>query len=299
MNDTPSNDMDNAATSNGDEPARAVAGQRLAEARRANNISIAEIAKELHLDENKVQALEENQFEVLGAPVFAKGHMRKYAELVGVPIDDMLADYYELNRSTGAPPVVGPRKRKPPRELAFGPWIVGILVVAILAAVLHWWLDDGQTAGPTARAPGVLEPFASERQSTDEDSASILPPGGAASQATVDAPPEPGKAMTSTIDVVAVDLDTLAAPDDQFAGGVRLVLTYTGDCWTEVTDANGDLLFIGKGTAGQTITRNGIPPLHALFGKSSNVKVTVDGVAFPISAADLRGNTARVTINAR
>ncbi len=46
------------------------------------------MAKELHLDEPKVQALEENQFDVLGAPVFAKGHLRKYAELVGVPVDD-------------------------------------------------------------------------------------------------------------------------------------------------------------------------------------------------------------------
>ena len=67
-----------------------LAGQRLAIARRENDISIADISKELHLDEPKVQALEENLFDQLGAPVFAKGHLRKYAELVGVPPGEQL-----------------------------------------------------------------------------------------------------------------------------------------------------------------------------------------------------------------
>ena len=108
--DSPQNE-DKPAAAGGDESNGPLAGQRLAIARRENDISIAEISKELHLDEPKVQALEENLFDQLGAPVFAKGHLRKYAELVGVPTDDILADYYKLNRSTGAPPVVGPSAR--------------------------------------------------------------------------------------------------------------------------------------------------------------------------------------------
>ena len=59
-------------------------GARLAKARRALQIPVVEIAKELHLDEPKVKALERNEFDVLGAPVFAKGHLRKYAQLVRV-----------------------------------------------------------------------------------------------------------------------------------------------------------------------------------------------------------------------
>ena len=54
------------------EPEEPRAGKRLAEARQAQNISVFDIAKELHLDELKVNALEENEFDVLGAPVFAK-----------------------------------------------------------------------------------------------------------------------------------------------------------------------------------------------------------------------------------
>ena len=116
-----------------------VGGERLAEARREQQISVLEIAKELHLDESKVRALERNEFDVLGAPVFAKGHLRKYAELVGVPIEDVLTDYYQLNRSTGAPPVVGPTRTQP-SDVKVGPWIAIVVAVVILGAGVWWFL---------------------------------------------------------------------------------------------------------------------------------------------------------------
>ena len=96
-----------------------LAGERLAEARRERQISVLEIAKELHLDETKVRALESNDFETLGAPVFAKGHLRKYAAIVGIDESDVLAEYYGLTRSQPIPPVVSER-RKPRRELLSG-----------------------------------------------------------------------------------------------------------------------------------------------------------------------------------
>ena len=107
-----SDDVDNQQT---EETARdtesPVAGERLAEARRGQQISVAEIAKELHLDELKVRALERTEFDILGAPVFAKGHLKKYAQLVGVDPDDALTDYYQLTRSADATPVISFRTR--------------------------------------------------------------------------------------------------------------------------------------------------------------------------------------------
>ena len=97
-------------------------GERLAEARREKQISVLEIAKELHIDEMKVRALEKNAFEKLGAPVFAKGHLRKYAQLVGVNGDDVLADYYRLTRADSPQPVVSLRRR-PKRDISPGPWV--------------------------------------------------------------------------------------------------------------------------------------------------------------------------------
>ena len=53
-------------------------GVQLRRAREAKGLLVHDIAQELHLDEWMLQALEEDDFTALGAPVFAKGHMRKY-----------------------------------------------------------------------------------------------------------------------------------------------------------------------------------------------------------------------------
>lgn len=119
-----------------------LAGERLAAARRDQDIAIKDIAKQLHLDEHKVQALEQNQFDVLGAPVFAKGHLRKYAALVKVPIDDVLTDYYQLNRSVGAPPVVG-APRKTQRDIDLVKYALPAAGVIFALVIISWWLASG------------------------------------------------------------------------------------------------------------------------------------------------------------
>jgi cytoskeleton protein RodZ len=78
---------------------------------------------------------------------------------------------------------------------------------------------------------------------------------------------------------------------------IQLVLSYSGDCWTEVTDATGRRLFFNLGSAGRTVTLSGIEPLGVLLGDSSNVTLRVNGQDYTISAADRRGKTARLTIN--
>lgn len=294
MNDHSPENKDKVSSQMDDDAPGPLAGQRLANARRENDISISEIAKELHLDEARVQALEENLFDALGAPVFAKGHLRKYAELVGVPTDDVLADYYKLNRSAGAPPVVGPKRPKPPTDISLGPWIAGTVAVILVAGAGYWWLN--REASPEISEPaGVLEPFASDRIPENTEAAEPTPldvPAGDRDRVETDSPPATPE-KTPDIEAVADQGPVAAAAGDQ----LQIAMTYSGDCWTEVTDANGDRLFFGLGQAGQTVIRNGTPPLRALFGDANNVRVTVNGVDFPISARAGRGNTARVTID--
>lgn len=134
--------MSDTSTADRDSAAGPLAGERLAQARRDQDIAIKEIAKELHLDEHKVQALEQNQFDVLGAPVFAKGHLRKYAAIVNVPIDDILTDYYQLNRSVGAPPVVG-APRKTQRDIDLAKYLLPGAVVLLAVILISWWLASG------------------------------------------------------------------------------------------------------------------------------------------------------------
>lgn len=271
------------------------AGERLAEARRKQQITVVEVAKELHLDERKVRALESNDFEVLGAPVFAKGHLKKYAQLVGVSIDDVMADYYQLNRSAAMPPVVG-KVRKPATEIRPGPWLAIVIVIIVVAAA-YWYF--------VARSPQSTSPPVStiDTESAEEEAPVVdrAPP----SDAVVDSP-APDEPVTEATDEPIAPLPAATEPvatseppaPEIAAGDLRLSMSFSGDCWTEITDASGRRLFFDLGRDGRSVSVTGQAPLSVLFGNADNVSISVNGEDYPIAAANRRGQTARMTITA-
>lgn len=283
-----------------DSEAEALGGKRLRAARRDNDISIRDIAKELHLDETKVRALEENSFDLLGAPVFAKGHLKKYAELVAVPVDEILSDYYKLNRSTGAPPVVGP-KRVRQRDLSLGPWVAALLAAIVVAAAAYWWFTAQPSQSISADTePASLAPFAEEAvddaQSPDElpgESAAVEPVQTTDAEAAAASGPQEAAADTGPqiTDPIIQDAGTSLLPQ------VQVELSFSGDCWTEASDASGRRLFYDLGAAGRVVTIGGDAPLRIVLGDANNVSIRVEGRDFPIPAAARSGRLARLTIN--
>lgn len=266
-----------------------VGGERLAEARRLKQISLPDIARELHLDEAKVQALEENRFDVLGAPVFAKGHMRKYAELVGVSIDDVLADYYTMNRSAGAPPVVGPPRERV-RDFSLSPWVFVIPVIVILAVLAWQWLGR-VTIEPAPVMQPQTQPV--ESSTTSLPAVESAPAAEATEEATPGITELPAPAPTVADNPPPVPVAEPIAQLDE----VALTLAFSGDCWTEVTDADGTRLFFDLGSAGRRVNVSGKAPLRVLLGNSNNVAVSVNGEPYSIAPSQLRGDTARLTID--
>jgi cytoskeleton protein RodZ len=80
---------------------------------------------------------------------------------------------------------------------------------------------------------------------------------------------------------------------------VTVNLAFTGDCWTEVSDAGGRRLFYDLGTEGRVVTLSGDAPIRVILGDSENVEVTVDDRLWPIPASARTGRLARLTINPR
>ena len=80
---------------------------------------------------------------------------------------------------------------------------------------------------------------------------------------------------------------------------VNVELVYSGDCWTEVTDASGRSLFYDLGTEGRIVTLAGDEPLQVVLGASENVSIAVDGRDYPIPDSARRGRMARLTIQSR
>ena len=264
-----------------DEAIELMAGERLAEARRDLQIDMIDIAKELHLDEHKVRALERNEFDLLDAPVFVKGYLRKYAQLVKVDEADVMADYYQLTRVSDVPLVITSWS-KPRRTISPGPWIVAITVIAAAAAT-YWWFTNRDAelvrpvTGEIAPLPITDKPEGEVDSSTESSDDTVDAVEDAPRVATV---PEPVAEAVNTADV----------------SEMQLSITYSGDCWTEISDASGRRLFFDLGRSGRTVNLSGESPFNVLFGDAANVTLVVNGTSFDIPAADRRGRTARLTI---
>ncbi len=286
-----SDDVDKQHESSDEGPQGPVGGERLAEARREQQISVLEIAKELHLDEAKVRALERNEFDVLGAPVFAKGHMRKYAQLVGVAIDDVLADYYQLTRSVSMPPVLSIRPR-PRKELSPGPWIA-VIVAIVLAVTAYWWFTRPlETGGDTVPVTASPPPDSASPEPRNE----VVPAGTGEPIAGEPAVVDESEVLTPAPQSTDAPFEVTSSPEIA-DGQMRLLLTYSGDCWTEISDASGRRLFFDLGKDGRTVELSGAEPFNVLLGNPGNVAVRVNGEAYELPPTNRPDRPMRLTIS--
>lgn len=264
----------------------ALGGERLARARRDKQISVLEIAKELHLDEPKVRALERNEFEALGAAVFVKGYLRKYAQLVDADIEDILTDYYRMTRSSELPPVVIGRP-KVSKELSPGPWIAAIIIILVAAAAYWWFAVYSRAPAPASQQPPPAEEAAPDTARVND--------GMTADDTVALGAPEPEQRETRMpAEQAAPARAAEAAPPAD--GDTLMSLRFSGDCWTEISDASGRRLFFGMGTAGRSVDLAGEPPFAVLFGNAGNVRIQIDGSDYPIPAAAITKRTAKLTI---
>ena len=60
-------------------------GQRLKAERERRGVSTQKAADEMHLDSWVIEALEAGDYQRIGPPVYAKGHLKKYATILGLP----------------------------------------------------------------------------------------------------------------------------------------------------------------------------------------------------------------------
>lgn len=120
-------------------------GTRLRIAREGRGLSIEDVAERLRLNAALVLALEEDRMALLGAPVFAKGHLRNYALLVGIPEAEIMAAWEadEIPEPSFLPALDLKLKR---RGAASWGWpLAAVALALVLVAVFWWWTTaDGR-----------------------------------------------------------------------------------------------------------------------------------------------------------
>jgi cytoskeleton protein RodZ len=237
-------------------------GGMLRAERERRGYSVQHAAEEMHLDTRVIEALEANRFEALGAPVYARGHLRKYATILGLSPATVLSRYEALGGvpadptpipTTLATPVrVVERRRASKLPL----WIAAAIAIVGGLAWLAFELLQSRVTDSATRsevvAPAMTQQTVTEPTTASEPVARAPTPAPVAQAA----PPAP--------------------PPQTTAGEVRLRLEFTEPSWTEIYDASGKRLMFDMGTPGRVRTVVGTPPLRVSLGLVSAVSAQVN-----------------------
>jgi cytoskeleton protein RodZ len=251
------------------ESEQAPVGQVLREAREAQGIKLEEAAARLRLMRRQIEAMESDDFESLGQPVFARGFVRNYARLLGLPPDALLVRMEGLAAEPAA--AVRHPEPLPRRSWMASPWamllLLGLLLVVATPVSLYWWLNKGEDdlAGRMPSAVRV-EPFpltvtAPATVPVDASAPAAQPAAG--QPAVPAAAPEPDEGAPS------------ALPASSSGGALHF--EFGGDVWVEVKDAGGRVLHRQLNLAGSRADVRGQPPFDLVIGNAAQTRMTYNG----------------------
>ena len=144
-------------------------------------------------------------------------------------------------------------------------------------------------AEPAAPATAPAAPAATPAAPVHTPAPVVATP--AASAANVPATPAP----TVTAPVVAAAPAPTAEVAAPAAGDGQVQLQFTADCWAQVTDGRGKVLFSGLKHKGDSVSVSGKPPLAVRLGVARAAQVSYNGQPVDI-APFTSGETARLKL---
>jgi cytoskeleton protein RodZ len=277
-------------------------GQTLARWRSERGESIAHVATRLKCDVAVIEALEADRFNDLGAPVFARGHLKRYAELLGAPVDELLERWSVVQRQSLAPPDLTSMPRARARTVDTRVWgrRVGAAAVALVIGLAAWWILKGSG---TATAPAQLAAQALPPPPPAPAPLPVVAAPAPADPTTAEPPtsdvatPPPG--ATAVMPATTVAPAAVAASAPPVAGDrARLRLAAREDSWIQVVDATGRRLYFGTLRRDSSVALNGAAPLRVLLGRADMTAVELAGRPVSIPSSMIFNATAHFTIDA-
>ncbi len=289
------------------------AGALLKHLREQKNLSVQDIASRLNLEARIIEAIEDNNSELLPAATYIRGYLRSYSKTLGADPEAIVASY---NDGAPEPPEIIPEIKhaiqtsssdKPVRAFTY---LVSLTLVILLAAWLYSnFINEIESAGSTDtvkpaidRAPGlsyeypVIEhsplPFYRDIEATEE----VTP-------VTTDIESDSGTEADPEIvidDDISIDADNdgeypkLVTSDIE--GPDSLILRVTTDSWIEIYDSFENKVFVNLGREGQVLDLRGTAPFTIVLGFAEGVSIEFNGETFD-AAPYTRGSIARFSLD--
>lgn len=178
-------------------------GDKLRREREMRGVTIAEMSESTKISKRWLQALEEEDFDILPGGVFNRGFVRSYARFLGINEDQAVADYVaasneqpppedkfplEIHEKEGTPPL-NPKR-------SFLPVALAIVALVLVVSGWTWWVKHKPpTAAHTTQIPAPT--IASQPAPTAQDTA-VTPTSASATASEQSTAPSNDNASSST-----------------------------------------------------------------------------------------------------
>jgi cytoskeleton protein RodZ len=285
-------------------------GAQLRAAREAAGMSLDDVAQQLKLAPRQVKALEDEDFGALPGRTFSRGFVRNYARLLNLDAQDLLL---HLPDGAHAPALESPTLHSTGSLMAelpnaanskpsLGRWLIPLVLVAcIVAAAGYEWYRGGLTPSTEPAHPAL---------DTTERKSSVAPPSPApaatnhgqgtplANPLNNDASPAPAPpaAPSSGVSESNVGIAQADAPVQPVTvENAPVVIAYRGPSWTEIRDANGQVLLAKLIPANSIQPIAGTAPYDLVLGNANAVTLKYRGEPIDLSPYT-RANVARLTL---
>ena len=294
-------------------------GHLLRQAREEQGLSQKETARDLHLTSKVINAIEEDDFELIPSFVFARGYIRSYARHLGLDGQALVAEFdlaYGVPNNSAKPMSAirkGVQQSKPGDT-----WVKLIsivFVVGLVAASIVWWQSQNGSQMLPQLSSGAAQELPSdslvEGLDTDDVNLDLLLLSTNESEVDAIVPEAESIIESEQAQVVVVEpvVDPVAeaateqAPKEVTDAVVllpnqaQLVMVFDKDCWVEIKDANGKMVLSDLYSAGDTIEQVITAPIEVLLGRSSGVAtMTFDGRTIDLKP-HTRKDIARLTLS--
>lgn len=244
-------------------------GETLTRARESAGLTVDDLSSQTRIRAGLIRQIEGDDFNGCGGAVYARGHLRAMAKVVGLDADELVAEFDRSHASEPVPalvpvPAVDPHEaaradRKQPNWTAA--MVVALVVICVLAGIslIGNRGSSGHNSADRSRPPASPAPAATSSSPAPQSSP---PPGSVARVRT-----------------------------DQ---AIALIRVTNNQTWMSVSTLSGRLLFQGLLGAGQQRIFKDAKGLRLTIGNAPAVDLVANGR--DLGSPRSQGNVAHVTI---
>ncbi len=268
--------------------------------RRRQNFSVGDVSRHLKLSVRQVEALERDEYQMFGGPVFVHGFLRNYAKLLGLDAASLITSA-DRKLATRGESIAAEQNRV--REEASVPAIsdngqksvVPLFIAAaiLIAGIAGWVLTRDNESAPVKNEASMVAQQGPAGSTASSGDAPLTEPGAEISaEISAEAPQQPESAQTRPATSI-----TGASPSPVVRQGPRAVLRFDffDESWVEVTDRYGEIIYSDLNPAGVSQRISGYPPLTVVIGNASGTVLTYNDEAIDL-APYTRVDVARLTL---